>query len=79
MPVFPFPELELFLQRKKAADSQIREGDWQSRFCQKNLVTVDTQENQTKNKMTSKSGKKKVPNVHQKDVILKRALSFETG
>ena len=44
MPIFPFPELELFLERTTVVDSQIREGNWQSPFCQKFLVTVDTQE-----------------------------------
>lgn len=59
MPGFPFPELELFLQRRTAVDSQVREGDWQSPFSQKFPVTVDTQERPTQEENDIKIGKEK--------------------
>ena len=54
MPVFPFPELGLFLQRRTAT--------WKSELIPK--------KDQTKKKMTSKSGKKQVQKVNHKDFNL---------
>ena len=73
MSLFPFPELEPFIQRL-AVDSQIREGDWKSLFCQKFHITVQTQETpKKKKKITSKSGKKQEQKVHHKDAIFQLA------
>ena len=53
MAVFPFPELELFLQRRTEVESQ------QSPFRQKFPVTVDTQERQTQEENGIKIRKEK--------------------